>query len=36
MNIVDLTHPIHSGMMAYPGDPEISLKEAMSLATVCR
>ena len=30
MTIIDLTHPIHSGMMAYPGDPEISLKEAMT------
>ena len=30
MNIIDLTHPIHSGMMAYPGDPEIVLEEAMT------
>ena len=28
MNIIDLTHEIHTGMMAYPGDPEISLEEA--------
>ena len=28
MNIVDLTHEIHTGMMAYPGDPEISLEAA--------
>ena len=27
MNIIDLTHEIHTGMMAYPGDPEISLEE---------
>lgn len=26
--IIDLTHEIHTGMMAYPGDPEISLEEA--------
>lgn len=30
MKIVDLTHEIHTGMMAYPGDPEISLEEAMT------
>ena len=30
LNIIDLTHPIHTGMMAYPGDPEISLEEAMT------
>lgn len=28
MKIIDLTHEIHTGMMAYPGDPEISLEEA--------
>ena len=28
MNIIDLTHEIHTGMMAYPGDPEISLEAA--------
>lgn len=27
MKIIDLTHEIHTGMMAYPGDPEISLEE---------
>lgn len=30
MNIIDLTHDIHTGMMAYPGDPKISLEEAMT------
>lgn len=29
MNIIDLTHGIHTGMMTYPGDPQISLEEAM-------
>lgn len=29
MNIIDLTHEIHKGMMTYPGDPQISLEEAM-------
>ena len=28
MSIIDLTHEIHTGIMAYPGDPEISLEEA--------
>jgi kynurenine formamidase len=28
VKIIDLTHEIHTGMMAYPGDPEISLEEA--------
>ena len=28
MNIIDLTHEIHSGMMTYPGDPDIVLEEA--------
>lgn len=28
MKIIDLTHEIHTGMMAYPGDPVISLEEA--------
>ena len=33
MNIIDLTHEIHTGMMAYPGDPEISLEEACTHET---
>ena len=33
MNIIDLTHEIHTGMMAYPGDPEISLEEACAHET---
>ena len=28
--IIDLTHPIRSGMMSYPGDPEIKLTEALT------
>ena len=27
MSIIDLTHEIHTGMMVYPGDPEISLEK---------
>lgn len=30
MNIIDLTHEIHSGMMTYPGDPDVILEEAMT------
>lgn len=33
MKIIDLTHEIHTGMMAYPGDPEISLEEACNHET---
>ena len=29
MNMIDLTHEIKTGMMSYPGDPDISLTEAM-------
>ena len=33
MKMIDLTHEIHTGMMAYPGDPEISLEEACTHET---
>ncbi len=33
MKIIDLTHEIHTGMMAYPGDPEISLEEVATFET---
>ncbi|MDO4833893.1 MAG: cyclase family protein [Bacillota bacterium] len=29
MNIIDLTHEIKTGIMRYPGDPDISLTEAL-------
>ena len=29
MRVIDLTHPIKTGMMAYPGDPEIVVEEAL-------
>lgn len=33
MKTIDLTHPIRTGMMAYPGDPGIVLEEALTHET---
>lgn len=30
MNIIDLTHDMKSGMMVYPGDPEVSVAEGLT------
>lgn len=30
MNIIDLSHEIKNGMMIYPGDPEISIREGLT------
>lgn len=30
MKIIDLTHDIKNGMMIYPGDPEIAIKEGLT------
>ncbi|TLM83500.1 cyclase family protein [Pseudarthrobacter sp. NamE5] len=33
MPLIDLTHPIKSGMQVFPGDPNVQLQHALSLAT---
>lgn len=33
MSLIDLTHPIDSGMQVFPGDPNVQLQHALSLAT---
>mgnify|MGYP001026364541 CR=1 FL=1 len=30
--VVDLSHPIATGMPVYPGDPEVSLRPALTIA----
>ena len=30
MNVIDLTHEMKTGMMTYPGDPEVTLEEALT------
>ncbi|WP_336660661.1 cyclase family protein [Leucobacter sp. USHLN153] len=32
MTVIDLSHPIASGMPVYPGDPEVSVSPALSVA----
>lgn len=32
MSIVDLSHPIATGMPVYPGDPDVSVESALSIA----
>ena len=32
MQLVDLSHPITAGMPVYPGDPEVTVEPALSLA----
>jgi kynurenine formamidase len=32
MRLVDLTHPIHTGMPVWPGDPEVDLRPAATVA----
>ncbi len=32
MRLVDLTHPIHSGMPVWPGDPQVRLRPAATVA----
>jgi kynurenine formamidase len=32
MNLVDLTHPLSSGMQVFPGDPYVSIEGALTIA----
>jgi kynurenine formamidase len=34
MRIIDLTHPLRTGMPVYPGDPPVHIAEAVSIAEV--
>ncbi|GAB3621733.1 cyclase family protein [Glutamicibacter endophyticus] len=31
--LIDLSHPIHTGMQVYPGDPQVTLRRAAELET---
>ena len=33
MKVIDLTHEITSGMMVYPGDPQVEISEALKHET---